>query len=56
MTAAIRPATSLADVAAIRFLFQAYAESLEIDLAFQNFSAELALLPGRYAAPMACYF
>jgi len=38
----------LADVAA---LFRAYAAELPVDLALQRFEAELAGLPGDYAAP-----
>ncbi len=34
-----------------RALFREYASTLTIDLAFQNFDAELARLPGDYAAP-----
>jgi GNAT superfamily N-acetyltransferase len=39
------------DLAAAAGLFRAYAASLEIDLGYQDFDAELATLPGKYAAP-----
>lgn len=36
---------------AARDIFQDYADSLAIDLCFQDFAAELSSLPGEYAAP-----
>lgn len=50
-SANIRPATSDEDLAAIRALFEAYAASLPVDLAYQGFAQELAGLPGAYAPP-----
>ena len=38
-------------VAEARTIFREYAASLEIDLCFQGFEAELAALPGEYVAP-----
>lgn len=48
---AIAPAAGPEDVAAARSLFEAYAASLPIDLAYQDFAGELAGLPGKYAPP-----
>ena len=39
------------DLAGLREIFTDYAQSLSVDLCFQNFEAELAGLPGNYAAP-----
>ncbi len=44
------------DVKQVRALFQEYANSLNIDLCFQNFEAELAGLPGDYAPPRGALF
>lgn len=47
----ISPAIGAADLAAVAMLFGDYAASLEVDLAYQDFVAELAGLPGNYAPP-----
>lgn len=39
------------DIAAVGQLFAAYASSLGVDLQFQDFTTELADLPGKYAPP-----
>ena len=47
----IMPVRTPVDLEAIRTLFQAYVASLGVDIAYQGFEAELATLPGKYAAP-----
>lgn len=47
----IGPVHSRADLDALVHLFHAYARSLPIDLAYQDFTAEVAALPGKYASP-----
>jgi ribosomal protein S18 acetylase RimI-like enzyme len=47
----IAPATGADDLSAAAALFREYAASLDVDLAYQDFGAELAGLPGRYAPP-----
>ena len=39
------------DLTATIALFRAYAASLGVDLAYQDFEAELAAMPGKYAPP-----
>jgi len=47
----IRQAQSAHEIAQVRELFSEYAEGLGFDLCFQNFTQELAQLPGDYAPP-----
>jgi ribosomal protein S18 acetylase RimI-like enzyme len=42
------------DIRIVRALFEEYADSLGIDLGFQDFKEELANLPGCYARPEGC--
>jgi len=47
----IVPARTGEDLRAVAALFADYAAALPVDLAYQDFAAELAGLPGKYAAP-----
>jgi ribosomal protein S18 acetylase RimI-like enzyme len=47
----IGEASSTGDLDAVAQLFRRYAASLDVDLAYQDFEAELASLPGKYAPP-----
>ena len=48
----IAPVRTADDLAATAALFAGYAASLPVDLAYQDFDAELAALPGKYAPPL----
>ena len=48
---AIRPVDSPTDLATARTLFREYADSIGVDLCFQDFETELATLPGAYRPP-----
>ena len=50
----IHPVKTAADVEQARQLFLEYAHSLDFDLGFQDFDAELQSLPGNYAPPWGC--
>ncbi|KAI6893187.1 hypothetical protein D0869_06216 [Hortaea werneckii] len=50
----ISPAETQEDLNAVRQLFEAYALALGIDLSFQDFTSELASLPGKYAPTTGC--
>ncbi|MEO8118942.1 MAG: GNAT family N-acetyltransferase [Rhodoferax sp.] len=43
--------SSSEELSTLRGIFREYADSLQIDLCFQGFEAELAALPGEYSEP-----
>ncbi len=47
----IAPVRTADDLAATIRLFRAYAASLDVDLAYQDFEGEMAAMPGQYAPP-----
>ena len=47
----IAPVRSDDDLTAVAALFDAYAASLDVDLAYQDYGAERARLPGKYGPP-----
>ncbi len=47
----ILPVRTASDLDAVVTLFRAYAASLAIDLSYQDFDAEMAAMPGKYAPP-----
>lgn len=51
MTSSVSKVASEQDLADTIKLFEAYAVSLGIDLAFQDFASEMAQMPGKYAPP-----
>jgi ribosomal protein S18 acetylase RimI-like enzyme len=51
MSFRISPVTSANDLVSVVTLFRAYATSLDVDLAYQDFEGEMAAMPGKYAPP-----
>ncbi len=47
----IAPVRTPQDLAAAIGLFRAYASSLDVDLAYQDFEGEMAAMPGKYSPP-----
>jgi ribosomal protein S18 acetylase RimI-like enzyme len=47
----LRRPTTAGELASTAEIFREYAASLDVDLCFQDFDAELASLPGEYAPP-----
>ncbi len=47
----ITPVRTADDLAATVRLFRAYAASLDVDLSYQDFEAEMEAMPGKYAPP-----
>ena len=50
--ATIIHAVSREEISAVRELMREYADSLGVDLSYQNFDSELQSLPGEYAPPL----
>jgi putative acetyltransferase len=50
----IVPAQDAQSITEVRSLLLEYAASLDVDLAYQSFSEEVASLPGEYAPPRGC--
>lgn len=47
----ITPVRTADDLGATMLLFRAYAASLDVDLSYQDFEAEMEAMPGKYAPP-----